>query len=106
MSNRRPGVPLAVITDWHCPNCGLQDRTREVRPHTRMHTCPRLHGLTAPMLTARTRAKVEAVERQDYVGNELVQTDDRGRPMMSVITTRDNGQDAIVFAPTALARMR
>jgi hypothetical protein len=46
-------------------------------------------------------AKVEAKDREDYVGRELVQTDEDGRPVMSVVTTRDNGQDAIVYAPTA-----
>ena len=46
--------------------------------------------------------KVEAREREDYVGHELVQTDEAGRSVMSVVTTRDDGQDAIVFAPTAI----
>jgi hypothetical protein len=44
---------------------------------------------------------VEAQEREDYVGKELVQTDGEGRPIMSVITTRDEGQDCAVLAPTA-----
>lgn len=90
---------------WHCPNCGLKDSTIEARPHTRMHPCPSLYGLVAPMLPAGTKAKVEAVEREDYVGRELVQTaPQNGRPYMSVKTTRDDGEDVIVFAPTALAR--
>jgi len=97
-------VPLiGAVHDWYCPNCGKTDVTREVRPHVRFHTCSKLHGLTAPMLPAGTKAKVEAVERQDYVGRELVQTDESGRPVQSVVTTRDEGQDAIVFAPTATA---
>jgi hypothetical protein len=57
------------------------------------------------MLPAGTRAKVELREREDYVGNELVQLDpERQRPVMSIVTTRDNGQDVAVFAPTATAR--
>ncbi len=97
-------VPLiGAVHDWYCPNCHKTDQTVEIRPHVRFHTCPKLRGLTAPMLPAGTKAKVEAVERQDYVGRELVQTDESGRPVQSVVTTRDEGQDAIVFAPTATA---
>ena len=91
------------VRRWHCPNCGLRDETREARPHTRFHPCPRLRGLAAPMLPEGVAAKVELREREDYVGNDRVQLDpERGRPVMSVITTRDDGQDAIVFAPTAV----
>lgn len=99
-------VPIlaAPLREWYCPNCGLRDQTREARPHTRYHTCPKLRGLTAPMLPAGTRAKVELREREDYVGREHVQLDpERGRPVMSIVTTRDNGQDCMVFAPLATA---
>jgi len=92
------------VNRWHCPNCGLTDTTFEARPHTRFHTCHRLRGLTAPMLPAGVSAKVELTEWQDYVGKEKVQTDpERGRPVQSVVTTRDDGQDVIVYAPTATA---
>ena len=97
--------PTIIVThEWYCPNCHLEDVTHEPRPHTRFHTCPALRGLTAPMLPKGVAAKVEAKEREDYVGKEMVQTDENGRPVMSVVTTRDNGQDVIVFAPTATAR--
>lgn len=92
---------IGIVRDWHCPNCGLTSRTVEMRPHTQFHICPRLRGLTAPMLPAGVAAKVTANDREDYVGSELVQTDANGRPIMSITTTRDNGQDAVVFAPTA-----
>lgn len=62
-----------------------------------------MKGLTAPMVPAGIKAKVEAVERPDYVGKELVQTDGEGKPIMSLVTTRDDGQDVTVFAPTATA---
>lgn len=100
-------VPLiSAVVNWYCPNCGRTDQTRgESRPHTRFHTCPKLHGLTAPMLPAGTKAKVEARLREDFVANELVQkSPEDGKPYMSVVTTRDEGTDAIVFAPTAIAR--
>jgi hypothetical protein len=61
--------------------------------------------LTAPMVLAGTAAKVELRERDDYVGNDRVQLDpERKRPVMSIVTTRDNGNDVVVFAPTAVAR--
>lgn len=95
--------PMIQVTyEWHCPNCHLEDVTHEPRPHTRFHTCPALHMLTAPMLPKGTAAKVEAHMREDYVGDEQVQVDEDGRPVMSVVTTRDEGQDVIVFAPTAI----
>lgn len=85
---------------WECPNCTHTDVTREVAPHSRFHFCPKL-GLSAPMVPAGTRAKVEAVEREDYIGDEDVQVNDAGRPIMAVVTTRDEGNDVAVYAPTA-----
>jgi hypothetical protein len=90
-------------TQWECPNCVATARTPwDVQ--NRFHNCPGLAGLTAPMVRAGTRCKVEAVEREDYVGSEAVQLDGDGRPVMSVVTTRDDGQDCTVYAPTAYAR--
>lgn len=90
---------LKPIRQWYCPNCPLEQTTFEARPHTRYHTCPGLAGLSAPMLPAGMRAKVTAVDREDYIGDEQV-----GRTM-AVVTERDNGQDVTVFAPTAKARI-
>lgn len=91
------------MTEWYCPNCHQRGMTRETRPHSRYHHCPKLGGLVAPMLVVGTKAKVTAVERQDYVGKEhgLVYRD--GRPIMSVVTEREEGTDVMVFAPTARA---
>lgn len=88
---------------WECPNCTATDVTHEVQPHTRFHACRGMKGLTAPMVPAGTRCKVEAHEREDWIGGELVQTDGEGRPVMSLVTTRDDGQDCTVFAPAASA---
>lgn len=102
-----PVPNIATVHRWFCPNCGKRDTTVEARPHTRMHVCPKLRYLTAPMLPEGTDAKVELQEREDYVGNEHVQLDpERGRPVMSITTTRDNGKDAVVFVPSATARSR
>jgi hypothetical protein len=89
------------VTEWYCPNCGATDQTREARPHTRYHVCPKLRYLSAPMLPKGVAAKVEARDRDDYVGREDVQTDPAGRPIMSIVTTRDDGNDVMVFAPAA-----
>jgi len=94
-------LTISAVTEWHCPNCGARDQTNEARPHTRMHTCPKLHYLSAPMVQAGTSAKVEAKEREDYVGGETPFIAPNGRPIMSIVTTRDNGTDARVFAPVA-----
>jgi hypothetical protein len=90
---------------WECPNCQARDRTVEPRPHTRFHACAGLNGLTAPMVPAGTRCKVEAVEREDWVGKEMVQTDADGRPYAAVRTTRDDGNDVAVLAPCATAKL-
>jgi hypothetical protein len=100
-------VPLLTATQrWACPNCTATDVTH-LPPDavaSRFHACAGLRGLTAPMVPAGTRCKVEAVERQDYVADELVTTDADGRPVMAVRTTRDDGTDVAVFAPCATAR--
>lgn len=89
---------------WECPNCTSTHVTREARPHTPFHSCSGLRGLTAPFVPAGTDCKVEAVERGDWVGKELVQADGEGRPVMAVVTTRNDGQDCAVLAPCATAR--
>jgi hypothetical protein len=54
-----------------------------------------------PLLREGVKADVRAVEREDYVGKELVQVDDNGRPVMAVKTVRDDGEDCTVFPATA-----
>ena len=100
------GVLLTPEHRWECPNCTAVHTTRETQPHTPFHVCRGLKGLTTPFVPAGTKAKVEAVERGDYVGREQVQTDGDGRPVMAIVTTRDNGQDCAVLAPTATASAR
>lgn len=86
---------------WECPNCTQTEVTHETQPHTRFHACRGLKGLTAPYVPAGTRCKVEAVEREDYIGKEDVTFDGDNRPIMRVETTRDDGNDVAVFAPCA-----
>jgi len=66
-----------------------------------MHACGGMAGLTIALVPAGQRCKVEAVEREDYIGRESVQSNGEGRPVMAVVTTRDDGQDCTVFAPIA-----
>ncbi len=86
---------------WECPRCKATDVTREAKPHTRFHACPALSGLTMPMVEASARVKVTIVEREDYIGDETVTTVG-GRPIMSVVTQREDGSnDVVVYAPAA-----
>jgi hypothetical protein len=89
-----------------CPNCDRVDVTHEPRPHTRFHPCAGLKGLTAPMVSEGTRCKVEARERGDYIGDSIPHLDADGKPWMSVVTTRDDGEDCAVLAPTAVLDLR
>lgn len=98
-------LTLSAERRWECPNCLATDLTHEAQPHTRFHNCPGLRGLSAPMVPAGTRCKVEALVREDYVGAEDVQYDADGRPVMAVVTTRDDGNDVAVLAPTAHGRL-
>lgn len=84
---------------WVCPNCPATAVT--VGAANRFHTCSGLAGLTAPMVLDGVRCTVRAVVREDYVGGEDVRYDGDGRPVMSVVTTREDGEDRVVYAPTA-----
>jgi len=96
-------ILLSTIRHWECPNCHATDTTKEPKPHTRFHSCPKMGGLTAPMIPAGTTAKITSHEREDYVGKDIVRLNDDGRPVMSITTEREEGQDVVVFAPTATA---
>lgn len=98
-------VLLAPEQHWECPSCDLQDVTHLPADvvASRMHTCPGLAGLTAPMIPAGTRCKVQALERQDYTNGDLVTTDENGRVVMAVEVTREDGTDLAVYAPCATA---
>jgi hypothetical protein len=90
---------------WTCPNCTTTTVTRLPADAvaSQFHPCPGLKGLTAPMIQEGTRAKVEALEREDYTNGDHLTYDGDGRPIMAVETTRDDGTDRAVFAPVAIA---
>lgn len=90
---------------WVCPNCAQTDVTHEAKPHSRMHTCRGLGGLTAPMVPAGADVKVEAAVREDFVGDAVVTYDGEGRPVQAVVTTRaDGSNDVAAFADCAGVR--
>lgn len=96
---------IEIAVDWECPSCGKEKRVGGQYGLV-VHKCPKMGGLTTPYVRKGVSAKHEAVLRQDYVGDEMVQTDDQGRPVQSIVTTRDNGQDVRVFAPAARINVR
>lgn len=100
-------VLLDATTVLVCPNCDVRERYAGIAPPGtsvgRFHACRGLKGLIGPLHPEGTACKVERIDRDDYVGQELVQHDGDGRPTMSVVTTRDDGMDCIVLAPTAQA---
>lgn len=100
-------VPLLKVPfeDWYCPNCGISERIAKLPPtSSRFHICPGLHNLTAPLIRASVYAKVEAVEREDYLNGEIQATGDDGKPYMSIVTTRDDGEDLMANAGLAQRR--
>jgi hypothetical protein len=85
---------------WVCGNCTATDASRGQA--NRFHQCAGLAGILAPMVLDGFRGRVLAVERQDYIGREMVQYDGNGRPVMAVVTEHGDGSnDVIVNAPTA-----
>lgn len=99
-------VPLlTAVEDWYCPNCSTADQTKGLPANAaRFHTCPGLHMLSAPLVRAGIRCKVEAEERADFLRDEIQATGDDGKPYMAVRTTRDDGDDVAVNAGLAYAR--
>lgn len=83
---------------WYC-NCGARAQTVDAK--IPMHPCPDTRGLMVPLVRIGQKSHSIIVEREDYIGKEDVRLDGAGRPTMSVITVRDNGQDCTVYAPTA-----
>lgn len=55
----------------------------------------------APLVDIQFDSKVEVMRHEDYIGKESVQKDADGKPVMSIVTTRDEGQDTAVYPSTA-----
>lgn len=98
---------LSVEHRWGCPSCGATAVTHRADVHTEFHHCPKL-GITAPMVEFHGDAldlsavRHQLVEREDYIADEIVRTDDNGRPWMALDTEHaDGSNDRVVYAPTA-----
>lgn len=105
---QRDAVLIEAYTDWECPACGKWERTRPLPPNSaRMHICPRLHYLSAPMVRAGADCTLVANLRADYLGSEIQAAGDDGRPYMSIATVYADGHnDLVVNAPVARAVIR
>lgn len=66
-----------------------------------LHKCSGHGGMLLPMVQDGTKAKITIVEREDYVGREQVQMHE-GRAVMAVSIEREDGEDRVIFAPTAM----
>ncbi len=92
--------------EWHCPECGLVERTRPLP--NRWHPCRKLR-LDAPLQRrGGPIGRLRVVEREDYIGTEKVQlVGESKRPVMSIRTERPDGSnDTVVFAPVATSNAR
>ena len=98
---------------WECPSCGIQHVTREARPHTPMHRCPKHAGLDMPYAPVHGRAQQlrrgevvhRIVERGDYTNGDRGIAMSNGLAVMAVHTERNDGHDTHVYAPVATARV-
>jgi hypothetical protein len=90
---------------WKCASCGLSDVTQRADIHTQMHPCPALMGVSIPLEEvsspdATPVSRHVAVEREDYIGDEL----GAGRYMAIRTDRPDGSNDIAVLAPTAAAK--
>lgn len=86
---------------WECPNCDTTAVKVAPLNHQEFHNCPGMAGLSIPMVEHGVKAKVTSNEREDYVGKEIVTTNEDNRPIMNVTIEREDGNDCFVYAPTA-----
>lgn len=95
------------VTDWYCPRCRRTDQTRILGPHSQYHQCAAMGGAWVPFVQAGVHATLIVNHWEDYVGTgQLVTCDGNGRPVSSITTERDDGQDCHVYAPCAVADLR
>ncbi len=92
------------MVNWECPKCPVKVRKPLVPGHLEYHNCTGMKLLSIPFIREGERVKVTANEREDYVKDEMVQTDAEGRPVMNVIIEREDGTDCSVYAPTAILK--
>lgn len=84
-----------------CPECPSTLKLPGVGKSPVLHRCSGHGGMLLPMVPAGIKAKVTVVEREDYIGSERPRMHE-GRPIMAVTITREDGEDRVIFAPTAM----
>ena len=94
---------------WECPSCGFQHVTKDPRPVTPTHPCPKFNGFSVPLAEVQGKAlKKNSVRhvlqhREDFVENEIVQLGPDGKPIMAIRTERSDGSnDVRIYAPMAV----
>ena len=69
------GVLLNPVEHWwRCPSCDVVSRTVRSDPHTEMHNCNGMNGLSVPLVEVRNaddkpHAQHILNEREDYIGD-------------------------------------
>lgn len=95
------GIVIDMDRRWQCNSCGRLHVTKSsTEVQTPMHQCAAMAGTWVPFVPAGTDAVIRVEERQDYIGKDTVFFDTNGRPIMSVYTTREDGEDCHILAPT------
>lgn len=90
---------------WECTGCGRRERTEVDPAYAPMHACKAMGSMSVPFTREGAKVLLSAVEREDYIGNEVVPYDDNGRPIMAIVTEYADGRkDSTVYAPTASIR--
>lgn len=90
---------------WACTRCGERQKTDVDPYYAPMHQCHGMAGMSVPFTREGAKVHMTAVEREDYVANEIVQYDGHGRPVMTIVQEYADGHtDATVYAPTAQMR--
>lgn len=90
---------------WQCSACNTREGTEIDPPFSPMHACKGMAGMSVPLVRVAGRVHLKAIEREDYIGNETVQYDGNGRPIMAIVQEYADGHtDATIYAPTAHVR--
>lgn len=90
---------------WECPECHRQHVTRIAEPHSPMHQCAALRGAWVPFVEEGIKAHIVVNEREDYIGDNIPQTDEDGKVIKSITTIKEDGEDCHILAPTVFRKI-
>lgn len=86
--------------NWYCPECSRQHITKVSEPHTPLHQCASLRGAWVPFVEEGIKARFRVNYREDYLRTDTATVDGEGKPIQSINTQRDDGEDCTIFAPS------